>query len=444
MSTQAPARKHGWWRRGRHSIGWRIVVLFLVLALAMSVTFVAGMQRALSGGWSGLVRPLVADYVDRLVAEIGTPPDVRRAQALAQRLPITVRIDGPTVQWTSPGHHAERGREHEHGDDFGDDDGAGTLLTRHTADGHRIHFGLGLRDWQRGPRYIGWVTLGVLLLLTGGAYAYVRHLLRPLRDIGAGALRFGRGDFATPIAVRRRDELGDLAVQVNAMATGLRGMLDAKRELLLAISHELRSPLTRARLNAELVPDTEDTRVARDALLRDLAEMRDLIASLLESERLAGGHAVLQREPTDLNTLVQDVAEATRNGRPLRIDLDPSLPLLALDRTRLRLLLRNVLDNALRHGTGASVAPRIQTRVEGDEVVISVRDCGPGVPEDKLGQLAQPFYRADPARQRASGGVGLGLYLCQLVVRAHGGRMAFRNAQPGLEVEVRLPVDATV
>ena len=91
---------------------------------------------------------------------------------------------------------------------------------------------------------------------------YKCHLMRPLRAIRAGAVRFGQGDFSRPIAVRRRDELGDLAGQVNAMASGLQGMLDAKRQLLLAISHELRSPLTRARLNAELMP--EDRNVSEE------------------------------------------------------------------------------------------------------------------------------------------------------------------------------------
>jgi signal transduction histidine kinase len=103
----------------------------------------------------------------------------------------------------------------------------------------------------------------------------VRHLFRPLDDIRAGALRYEAGDFSHPIPRRRNDELGDLADQVNAMAGGLHRMLDGQRELLLAISHELRSPLTRARLNAELLGDGAE----RSALLRDLGQMRDRSAT---------------------------------------------------------------------------------------------------------------------------------------------------------------------
>jgi signal transduction histidine kinase len=133
------------------------------------------------------------------------------------------------------------------------------LLTRTTADGHRIDFGLSIKPWRDRPRFIGWATLATLLLLTALAYAYVRRLLRPLDDIGAGARRFGTGDFAQPIPVRRRDELGDLATDVNAMAASIHQMLEAKRTLLLAISHELRSPITRARLNTELLNEDGDT-----------------------------------------------------------------------------------------------------------------------------------------------------------------------------------------
>ena len=251
-----------WHQRARRSLGTRLVLLFLLSALATTGIFLAGMQRALQAGWNALLRPLVADYVDRLAAEIGSPPDLARAQAIAQRLPLSVRIDGPVLQWDSNPQRRSWQRDQDH------DDGR-RLLQRDSADGHRISFGLGVQGWTQGPRAIGWFTLAGLLLLTLLAYAYVRHLFRPLDDIRAGAARFGQGQFEPPIPVRRRDELGELAAQVNTMAHDLHAMLEAQRGLLLAASHELRSPLTRARLNAELVAPGPE----RDALLRDLGEI---------------------------------------------------------------------------------------------------------------------------------------------------------------------------
>jgi signal transduction histidine kinase len=213
-------------------------------------------------------------------------------------------------------------------------------------------------------------------------------------------------------------------------------MLDAKRALLLAISHELRSPLTRARLNAELVAEGD----ARDALLRDLGEMRDLITALLENERLAAGHAALQREATDLEELLRGLLAETSSASRLTLKIEPGLPSLALDRTRMRLLLRNLIDNALRHGGTAATSPVLSLRRAEDAIEMTLRDFGPGVAPQHLERLAEPFYRVDAARQRSTGGVGLGLALCRLVAQAHRGSLTLRNAEPGFEAVVRLPL----
>jgi signal transduction histidine kinase len=429
---------NGFLARLRRSLGLRLVALFLVLATAITFIFLGGMQRALSGGWSSVARPLVVDYVDRLAAELGSPPDPARAAALVRRLPLSIRIEGPAVQFDSNPDRTDRKRRYDEGypaQDFDQHDGAWWLLTRVSADGHRITFGLGDAAWRQRPRFIGWLTLGLLLALTAGAYLYVRRLFKPIDDIRAGVRRYGDGDFALAIPQRRKDELGELAGQVNQMAQRLQQMLDAKRALLLAISHELRSPLTRARLNAELVADGEP----RDALLRDLAEMRDLITDLLESERLSAGHAALQREPTDLEALARALLAERFAGVGLQLHIEGALPELQVDRTRLRLLLRNLLDNALRHGGGAARPPELRLAAAGSNVAIVVRDFGPGVTAEELTRLAEPFHRGDPARQRSTGGVGLGLYLCRLVAQAHGGSLTLRNASPGLEITVVLP-----
>lgn len=451
-------------RRAWHGLGWRLVLLFLLLALAIVAIAAGGMQRAVGGPWRALLQPLVADYVDRLAAEIGTPPDPARARVLTQRLPLTLRIQGPTLQWDSqaegsparpPGRiGADRPPPHRHGPPgaFVVDDEAGPgeaargwwTARRITADGHVLEFGIAQVPWRERPRSIGGLTVVALLLLTALAYLIVRHWLRPLRDIAAGVERYGQGRFDAPIPQRRHDELGDLAGRINAMAGRLQGMLDAKRTLLLAISHELRSPLTRARLNAELVDDGP----AREALLRDLGEMRDLIQDLLESERLAGGHAALQREPTDLAALLRAVCDELTHDQPevqLQLALDDTLGAQAVDPTRWRLMARNLIGNALRHGRDAQGRLRLSLRLgqlEG-KARLSLRDHGPGVPADQLERLAEAFYRPDDHRGRRSGGVGLGLYLCRLIAEAHGGRLRFERAEPGLRVVVEWPLDGT-
>lgn len=305
-----------------------------------------------------------------------------------------------------------------------------------------------------------WLLPG-LLLLTLMAYGSIRRMLSPLRALAYGAAAFGRGELSHRIRVRHRDEIGALAARFNLMADDIQAMLDAKRALLLAISHELRSPLTRARLNAELM----DEGASQQAVIKELGMMRDLIESLLERERLDAGHTALSLQACDVRALV-DVLVASRFGEAvqqgwLRVELAPDLPAsVQLDQPRVRVLIGNLLDNALRHHdkqAGQPVALRVfmagALADEGDagqegapggvaksHLRLSVRDHGPGVPEDELAKLGQPFYRPDSARTRLDGGVGLGLNLCHLIVAAHGGSMRLRHAQPGLEVSVSLPV----
>ena len=480
------------WRARFPSLGARLVGLFLVLALAVGGTFMLGVQLLQHVGWHEYLRPLVLNYTDTLVAEIGLPPDVDRARLLSQRLPLHIRIEGPQVNWDSadeppppapppgedgpprpPRHpvvtlpngdplplvvpeprpprgapdrppagvvapHGPRGMPYHLAINT-DVDPSLWRVVRRLPDGHRIVFSLADMSHQQRSEHIGWATLGVLLLLTGLAYAWVRHMLHPLVALRAGAVRYGQGDFSQPIVPRNRDELGDLAEQINAMAARLHHMLDAKRQLLLAISHELRSPLARARMNTELLDESSE----RAALLRDLGEMRDLITDLLESERLAdvqaGGHAVLQTEIVRLSDIVHEHCDAQAAAGALILELDDALPALPLDRARMRLLLRNLVDNALRHGGESGQAPVVATAHAPQALRLVVRDFGPGMDESQLQHATEAFYRADAARLRSTGGVGLGLYLCKLVAEAHGGTLTLRNAHPGLEITAELP-----
>lgn len=272
----------------------------------------------------------------------------------------------------------------------------------------------------------------VLVALTWVAYAIIRHIVRPISALAAGAEAFGRGDLHHRVPVIHRDEIGDLAMRFNQMADDIQAMLDGKRALLLAISHELRSPLTRARLHAELVEEG----ASKTSLLQELAQMRDLISALLESERLDRGHTALQVSPCDLAALVQEQAQP---GVMLRIE--PGLPALPVDRMRIQLLLRNLVHNALRHNEVARgpVVLTLEAAAPGGSAQrLIVRDHGAGVAPDALPQLGQPFFRPDEARTRAEGGVGLGLSLCRLVAQAHGSELVLRNATPGFEASVTL------
>jgi signal transduction histidine kinase len=164
--------------------------------------------------------------------------------------------------------------------------------------------------------------------------------------------------------------------------------------------------------------------------------MRDLVATLLESERLQRGHAALQAAPLDLAALLHELA--AEGGAEADIAIAPARA--TLDETRVRLMLRNLLSNARRHAAGAPRPPQLFLRAEPDgRWALGLRDHGPGVADEQLARLGEPFHRPDAARTRSAGGVGLGLHLCRQVAQAHGGELRIRNARPGLEVAMVWP-----
>jgi signal transduction histidine kinase len=429
----------------RHSLQWRLVALFILLALAMTIAFVSGTQKAFSSGWRETVRPLISDYLDRLNNDLGAPPNIDKAKQLVERLPISIAIQGPTVTFDS---HPNKRQANRHARLHEDDGNGSNLLQRRTTDGHIVSFGLGELEWRRNPIGIATITLIALLILTALAYYAVRQMLKPVSDIGEGAKRFGKGQFEQLIPIRRADELGDLAQQVNTMASDIKAMLEAKRALLLAISHELRSPLTRARINVELLSSDQIGTAPVSALLRDLGIMNELIAGLLESERLNDKHSPLDLRETNLIALIDEILtvevpliepESRLRKAQFQTIIQEPVKTVYVDPARIRVLLLNIINNAIRYSHSDRQRNTITVTQTNEATTIAIRDFGSGVEPKHLTQLTEPFFRTDDARQRSTGGIGLGLYICKLITVAHGGNLEIKNASPGLEVVITLP-----
>jgi len=413
--------------RFRHSLSLRLTLLFLLLAAALTLVILGGIRFALFDNFRSTIQPHVEHYLDGLAAEIGDPPNLAKAAELSQRLPIRIRIEGPRVNWSSDGnadHFRERRPRRW---------GAPRLHVRILASGYRILFLWPRPDEDDFP-LAGLVTLLLTALLVTTAFLLVRRLFHPLKEIHAGVARFGRGEFEQPIPRQRADELGELATEINGMAEELRRMLESKRQLLLAIAHELRSPLTRARLNLELLDAADSPQ--QTALLRDVQLMQRLIDDLLEGERLQGRHAVLRTEPIRLDLLLRETVEREFQGAAIRLDLPEAMPEMMLDPSRIELLIRNLVKNALRYHDPAADPVEVELRRDDVRTSLTVRDRGAGVAPEQLPHLTDPFYRTDTARDRETGGVGLGLHLCRLIAEAHGAELRIDNAAPGLRVSV--------
>ena len=227
------------------------------------------------------------------------------------------------------------------------------------------------------------------------------------------------------------------------MADRIETLLTAERRLLLDISHELRSPLARLGVAVELARSGDDLNAALNRIQKESDRLNALVGQLLQVTRAEGDPSSLRHNSVRLDELVQQLVEestieAAAHGcelkfqkrEPVTVEGDPEM---------LRRAVENVIRNAIRYAPRESAVEVSLARNNG-RAVVDVRDHGPGVPEEALPRLFDAFYRVESDRDRGSGGIGLGLSIARRAIELHKGSIRARNAQPGLEVEMELPV----
>jgi signal transduction histidine kinase len=314
------------------------------------------------------------------------------------------------------------------------------IVTHRSADGRYWLLSVGPHQpdrWEFSPYYF--LVIGVTAVLCWLAAVFV---VMPIRNVTAAVVRFGQGDLSVRTKLQRRDEIGLLARSFNDMAESLERLLLSERRLLEDISHELRSPLARMKLAVKLARTSTDPSGALDRVEREVNRIAALTAEIVEVTRLEGDPRLLKLDSVNLRELVQEaVSDCCREVEPrvcnIRVDAQFSGQVFC-DRELLRRAVENLLRNAIRYSPEhAPIDILLAQNIR--NVTITVRDYGLGVPDKSLGQIFEPFFRVDEAREADSGGVGLGLSIVKRVVHLHHGTVAAHNAYPGLRVEIALP-----
>jgi two-component system, OmpR family, sensor histidine kinase CpxA len=292
----------------------------------------------------------------------------------------------------------------------------------------------------------GWhIAWGSALLVSGGVcYLLTRYLTGPVLRLRGAARRVAEGDLTARASDHRprHDEIGDLVRDFNFMADRVEALVTSQRQLISDISHELRSPLARVNATLGLARQRLGDNPLLDRIERDTERLNEMIGRLLTLARLDMTSTSPEMRRTDLKALVSDIvadAQWEARERDCRVELvcdgvcevhaNPDL---------LRSAAENIIRNAIRYtATGTAVEVRLECHpgVNADRAIIRVSDRGPGVPAAELSNIFRPFYRVADARDRESGGVGLGLAIAERVARIHGGGIhAVNRAGGGLEV----------
>jgi signal transduction histidine kinase len=443
----------------KKSLAARLMLVFGIAGFAIVSLIITIVFHGFSSQWKDNVMPHFVQYLDYINHDIGNPPNVERAQYLAQKLQMNIYIEGKGVSYSSSGesidltditfHDRERkwrklaknalaGLDKEDQKlTFAEDDDR--VVMRNQFDSYEVFFEISHKGKEAQTNKIRNWSLLCLLLIFILSFWQLRRMLKPVQDIKIGVQHMGKGELDYRVPIRSDNDLGELSANINQMATDIAQMLDAKRQLLLAVSHELRSPLTRAKIASQMLEDSNN----KVRLQEDIMEMETLITEILETERMNTPHAVLHRTPINLVELIESViSELPANNVLFNCTQVQALEtLFELDEKRLRLLMRNTIANAICHGAHGAQAPSVELAIDATNIEIKIRDHGPGIASEDLLHVTEPFYRADPSRTRDTGGFGIGLYLCKLIVAAHQGQMQISSeVGEGTCVRIRLPL----
>ncbi|HEX4986235.1 MAG TPA: ATP-binding protein [Burkholderiales bacterium] len=269
---------------------------------------------------------------------------------------------------------------------------------------------------------------GVMVVL---CFFAVRLVTRPLTVLATAAEDLGRDIDRPPLPEKGTNEVVRATRALNVMQDRLKRYVDTRVKVLAAMSHDLKTPITRMRLRAEML---DDERI-KAKFVKDLDELQQMVGSTLDYMRglSEGAEAV---EPIDVQALISSLKEdAEEAGHAVTISGGARSPVMGRAQA-LKRCLQNLLDNALAYGRRADIT----LRDEGNALNIAIADDGPGIPEGDIERVFEPFYRVEGSRNRNTGGSGLGLSIARNIAQAHGGSVQLRNlARGGLEATLRIP-----
>ena len=416
-------------RRLFHSVFIQLLLICLVAGLIIIFLVGGFFSHLFRKSAQSHLQKNVIQYLNYIVKDLGNPPSFQRASEIAKESGIQIRYQGAQGSWATSEKVPTLSELKA-----GKTDGCITVC-RIYQDKHPIIIRQGSDAFILilKPEHTlaqGWqlqIVILTLLLTTVVLITYltIRHIMRPLKFLSEGVQQIGKGQLDYQVPTAGSTEFCQLAQGFNTMTVRVRNMLHAKEQLLLDVSHELRSPLTRMKVALAMQEDTQ----VKTSLTDDVREMEAMVGELLEEARLRHATAgQLNIEAIAVKQLFEETGALHQGQSPgLRVGPVPDDATFQGELPLIKIVLNNVIANALKYSAAEGEPVSLSYRQLDGCAVIGVEDRGAGIPEEDLPYIFEPFYRVDKSRSKRTGGYGLGLSLCKTIMDAHQEKIEVRS-----------------
>lgn len=427
-----------WLKKIIRSVFTKLLIVLILTGICVNLV-VGGffwIHRSAAG------RPLhknILQYLNYIIDDLGNPPQLDQAKQIAMQASLQIHYEAPNMKWSTAGNISDVPKAHWRNWSENPLIRVGRFHGHHFVEVNhelgRFVFGLD-KSFELDPERVRLVIilLSLLTLILAGAFLSIRWILRPVRWLDQGVREVSRGNLKHRVPLKRSDELRDLAEAFNDMTDRIRDMLHTKERLLLDVSHELRSPLTRMKVALEFLPQGQ----AKDSIAGDVLEMEKMINEILETARMHHLHGKLKLQRINLVALLEEILPDFEEQPPgVLTEKLPTEIGINIDPDQIKTVFKNILTNATKFSNPDSDPVRISLIPQSQYTVVEISDNGIGISQDELNFIFEPFYRVDKSRSKRTGGYGLGLSLCKTIMEAHGGKIEIEST-PNVGTTVRL------
>jgi len=434
-----------WFNKIFRSVFTKLLVVILLTGICINLV-VGGFFIHLRNQFVGPFHKNVVQYLDYLIADMGSPPNLDRAREIARQSFLEIRYESPDLRWATsnelPADLKGRFNTWHQNPDIRYGRYRGRHVIEVDKEAGRFIFGVSRNLPVDSTRHRLLVIILVLLtVILVAAFFAIRYILRPVKWLNTGVQEVSRGNLKHRVPLKKSDELRDLAAGFNDMTDRIRDMLHTKEQLLLDVSHELRTPLTRMKVALEFLEDSQ----AKHSIQADMQEMEKMVTEILETARMQHRYENLKKQPTNLVRLLKEMLPEFENQPPgIELVEFPSEVMAAVDSEQIKTVFENVINNAIKYSRPDSDPIRIFYKSDESYAVIRIADKGVGIPQEELSQIFEPFYRVDKSRAKDTGGYGLGLSLCKTIMEAHDGIIVIQSRpEEGTTVSLSFPLTKT-